>query len=374
MASCLPPVSRPQGAPRLSGTCCAPRVARLRCRAQQLQQPAGAPAAPAAPDASGNGALARRAQQPPPPPPTWVPISGPPSDAPPEMRLLQHPADAAGAIAPASLVEVATPQQLAIGKAEAREQAVALATASAEIVKWRARAEDAQSEKLQLAERTRELAAQRDQSMAINQELRTGYRQLQAELAAANEELRAREASYSDLRGQLIEFIDKSGGSPLPAAGSPAAGAGSAAAAAQNGAGAAAANVAVAAMQLFRLSRLIIGDVESGERRREQARSQVEMATGAAADGAAAAAAAPYAPPAADAGTLGAAAPPAYATYSNGNGNGAGKAAANGAGKAAAVNGKTSSNGSGGADADPAPSIAFSAALAANGRAASEAA
>jgi hypothetical protein len=39
---------------------------------------------------------------------------------------MQHPADAAD-VAPTSIVEVATPQQLAIGKREAREQAVALA-------------------------------------------------------------------------------------------------------------------------------------------------------------------------------------------------------------------------------------------------------
>ncbi|KIZ06072.1 hypothetical protein MNEG_1881 [Monoraphidium neglectum] len=55
-----------------------------------------------------------------------IPISGPPSDAPPELRRMQHPADAAD-VAPTSIVEVATPQQLAIGKREAREQAVALA-------------------------------------------------------------------------------------------------------------------------------------------------------------------------------------------------------------------------------------------------------
>jgi hypothetical protein len=62
----------------------------------------------------------------PPPPLSWIPISGPPSDAPPELRRMPHPKDVPD-VAPTSIVEVATPQQLAIGKREAREQAVALA-------------------------------------------------------------------------------------------------------------------------------------------------------------------------------------------------------------------------------------------------------
>ena len=57
---------------------------------------------------------------------TLIPISGPPGNGPPETRWMQHPADALD-LAPAPLADVATPQQLAIGKREAREQAAALA-------------------------------------------------------------------------------------------------------------------------------------------------------------------------------------------------------------------------------------------------------
>jgi len=58
----------------------------------------------------------------------WVPISGPPTREPREIRRMVHLADAAAEeVGLSALTEVATPQRLAIGKREAREQAAALA-------------------------------------------------------------------------------------------------------------------------------------------------------------------------------------------------------------------------------------------------------
>ncbi len=149
---------------------------------QQQPSPAAAPKAPQPPAPSDKpesavrpaaaAAAAAPLAAPPvgPGPAVWIPISGPPTDATPEMRQMQHPADVKE-VAPTSIVEVATPQQLAIGKREAREQAVALASASAEIVQWKGRAAEAEKAAKILVARTRELEVQRNEVGAVSQPL-----------------------------------------------------------------------------------------------------------------------------------------------------------------------------------------------------------
>ncbi|KAI8474337.1 MAG: hypothetical protein J3K34DRAFT_408214 [Monoraphidium minutum] len=120
------------------------------------------------------------------------------------MRRIPHPGDAPET-ALAAAAEAAAAQQLAIGKREAREQAAALAAASAEIRRWKAAAADALAAKARLAERTKELRVQRDESMGINKQLLAGYRQVEGELEAATARARDTEREYLGLRQQLLD-------------------------------------------------------------------------------------------------------------------------------------------------------------------------
>lgn len=269
----------------------------------------------------------------------WIPISGPPSEDPPEMRLMQHPADVK-TIAPTSITEVATPQQLAIGKREAREQAAALVSASVEIAKWKVKAEELVIEKQMLAARSKELEAQRNQSMVINAELLAAYKQMQAQLQLATQKVEQYQSSYSSLRQDLLTIkssMERTEGAgsaaPAPAAAWPGGGRQQQRPAPARGAagGGVADDVGLtgeAMAQLFQMSQQMALDAERDEMKRQLLKS--ELMEGA--------------PPANGAGGNG-------VRSSNGsNGNGAAahySAAASAPAAAAATLGKASSNGRG---------------------------
>ncbi|KIZ02251.1 hypothetical protein MNEG_5712 [Monoraphidium neglectum] len=118
---------------------------------------------------------------------------------------MQHPSDAAE-VALTSIVDIASQQQLAIGKREAREQAAALATASEEIRRWKAVADEALAAKARLLERSRELEVQRDESMSINRELLAGYKRVAGELQEASGKVRGYEEQLVALRQQLLDL------------------------------------------------------------------------------------------------------------------------------------------------------------------------
>ncbi|GBF96162.1 hypothetical protein Rsub_08910 [Raphidocelis subcapitata] len=185
---------------------------RLRCVAQEQQQQASMPRPPPPPSPSPGAAAAPQRGAPPPGADAfaWVPISGPPGEAPPEMRRMQHPADApATALAPppaAGAGAGVAQARLVIGGREAREQAVALATASAEVMRWKSVVVAAQAAKNLLEFRARELEEQRDQSMEVTRELLAGCQDLQRQLAEAKARLEAYEGRADGLKDHLLDL------------------------------------------------------------------------------------------------------------------------------------------------------------------------
>ncbi|KIZ06073.1 hypothetical protein MNEG_1882 [Monoraphidium neglectum] len=197
-------------------------------------------------------------------------------------------------------------------------------TASAEILKWKAVAEESLEAKRVLTARCSELQAQRDESMSINKDLVAGFKHVTAQLSLTQKQVQEQQQRLAAMQAALIAVraaIEPEGGEGA----APARWGGAAQRQAQAGArtGAAGGDLSEQHMaQLTQLSGQMARDAQRDDERRELLKAQLLGAgAGASSNGNGAAAAAA----------------PVAKSGSNGSGNGNGTAAR---GAMAAANGK----------------------------------